>query len=89
MDALSCAFLDRWFKGGFEFQEVQAYAYEIDDRFRGHLAERFAAYEGVTAHVSGEDFISSSNQLLIYGATDYTHAILNPPYKKINSQIKT
>jgi adenine-specific DNA-methyltransferase len=83
--ALSCAFLDRWINGGFEFQEVQAYAYEIDDRLRGHLAERLAAYEGVTAHVSGEDFISSSNQLLFHGATDYTHAILNPPYKKINS----
>ena len=83
--ALSCAFLDRWISGGFAFQEVQAYAYEIDDKLRGHLAEHLAAYEGVTAHISGEDFISSSNQLLFHGATDYTHAILNPPYKKINS----
>jgi tRNA1(Val) A37 N6-methylase TrmN6 len=79
--ALSCAFLDRWINGGFEFQDVQAYAYEIDDKLRGHLAERLAAYAGVTAHISGEDFISSSNQLLFHGATDYTHAILNPPYK--------
>ncbi len=83
--ALSCAFLDRWINGGFHFQNVQAYAYEIDDRLRGHLAERLAAYQGVTAYVSGEDFISSSNQLLFHGSTDYTHAILNPPYKKINS----
>jgi len=83
--ALSCAFLDRWINGGFQFQEVQAYAYEIDDRLRGHLAEQLAAYDGVTAHISAEDFISSSNQLLFHGATDYTHAILNPPYKKINS----
>ncbi len=83
--ALSCAFLDRWINGDFQFQNVQAYAYEIDDRLRGHLAEHLAAYEGVTAHVSGEDFISSSNQLLFHGATDYTHAILNPPYKKISS----
>lgn len=84
--ALSCAFLDRWVKGGFHFQEVQAFAYEIDDRLREHLAEHLAAYDGVTANVSAEDFISSSNQLLFHGATDYTHAILNPPYKKINSQ---
>ncbi len=83
--ALSCAFLDRWINGGFQFQDVQAYAYEIDDRLRSHLVEHLAAYDGVTAHVSGEDFISSSNQLLFHGATDYTHAILNPPYKKINS----
>ena len=83
--ALSCAFLDRWINGGFEFQDVQAYAYEIDDKLRGHLAAHLAAYDDVTAHVSGEDFISSSNQLLFHGATDYTHSILNPPYKKINS----
>lgn len=83
--ALTCAFLDRWIEGGFGFQEVEAYAYEIDDTLRGHLAERLAAYSGVRAHISGEDFISSSNQLLFHGATDYTHAILNPPYKKINS----
>ena len=84
--ALSCAFLDRWAEGGFQFQEVQAFAYEIDDRLRGHLAEHLASYDGVSVHVSAEDFISSSNQLLFHGATDYTHAILNPPYKKINSQ---
>jgi len=85
LGALSCAFLDRWVHGGFQFQEVQAFAYEIDDRLRAHLTEHLAAYDGVTAHVSAEDFISSSNQLLFHGTTDYTHAILNPPYKKINS----
>jgi tRNA1(Val) A37 N6-methylase TrmN6 len=83
--ALSCAFLDRWVDGGFQFQEVQAFAYEIDDRLRGYLAEHLAAYDGATVHVSAEDFISSSNQLLFHETTDYTHAILNPPYKKINS----
>lgn len=83
--ALSCAFLDRWTKGGFQFQEVQAFAYEIDDKLRGYLADHLAAYDCVTAHISAEDFISSSNQLLFHSPTDYTHAILNPPYKKINS----
>ena len=84
--ALTCAFLDRWIGGGFGFDEVHAYAYEIDDKLRGHLTAHLSAYLGVTAHVSGEDFISSSNQLLFHEATEYTHAILNPPYKKINSQ---
>jgi len=79
--ALSCAFLDRWINGDFQFQEVQAYAYEIDDRLRGHLEEHLAAYDCVTTHVSAEDFISSSNQLLFHGATDYTHAILNHAFK--------
>ena len=84
--ALSCAFLDRWAGGGFGFKEVHAHAYEIDDRLRSHLAAHLSAYVGVTAYISGEDFISSSNQLLFREATEYTHAILNPPYKKINSQ---
>ncbi|MDR3764380.1 MAG: Eco57I restriction-modification methylase domain-containing protein [Acidobacteriota bacterium] len=84
--ALSCAFIDRWICGGFGFQDIQAYAYEIDDQLRRHLAEHLAAYMGVTAHISGEDFISSSNQVLFHKAVEYTHAILNPPYKKINSQ---
>jgi tRNA1(Val) A37 N6-methylase TrmN6 len=83
--ALSCAFIDRWIGGGFGFKDVHAYAYEVDDRLRAHLIEHLSAYPGVSAHVSGEDFISSSNQLLFHEATDYTHAILNPPYKKINS----
>lgn len=83
--ALSCAFLDRWICGGFGFQDVQVYAYEIDDKLRKHLTEHLTAYECVTAHISGEDFISSSNMLLFNEPVEYTHAILNPPYKKINS----
>lgn len=85
LGALSCAFLDRWVSGGFRFHHVDAFAYEIDDSLRGHLAERLSAYTDVTPHIFGDDFISSSSQLLFQGPTDYTHAILNPPYKKINS----
>jgi adenine-specific DNA-methyltransferase len=86
LGALSCAFLDRWVeKSGFQFQNVDVFAYEIDDALRGHLAKHLSAYERVTPHIFADDFISSSNQLLFQGPTDYTHAILNPPYKKIGS----
>lgn len=84
--ALSCAFLDRWINGGFQFQTVEAFAYEIDAGLRGHLVKHLSAYKGVDLHISAEDFITSSSNLLFHAPTNYTHAILNPPYKKISSQ---
>ncbi|MDR2924399.1 MAG: Eco57I restriction-modification methylase domain-containing protein [Azoarcus sp.] len=85
MGALSCAFLDRWAVGGFGFKNVRVTAYEIDDALRGHLTRRLAGYDKVKAEVVGGDFI------LLAGAEsqqnrDYTHVILNPPYRKIGSQ---
>src|ERR1700733_10120193 len=42
--ALSCAFLDRWLAGGFEFKSVDVFAYEIDDTLRSQLSQHLAAY---------------------------------------------
>ena len=82
--ALSCAFLDRWVGGGFNFNSVEATAYEIDETLRVHLKQHLASYNKVKAEVIAGDYIelaaASSMQ-----AKGYTHAILNPPYKKINS----
>ena len=88
--ALSCAFLDRWVHGGFGFQRVSVTAYEIDATLRGHLEQHLAGYENVHAEVIAGDFIelaAASSGLLADrpGRAGYTHAILNPPYKKINS----
>lgn len=82
--ALSCAFLDRWITGGFGFKSVEAFAYEIDDVLRNHLAQHLTDYKGVKAHIIGGDFIelATTEGLQCQG---YTHVILNPPYKKINS----
>jgi hypothetical protein len=45
--ALSCAFLDRWTSGeGFNFQHVEAHAWEIDPVLRGHLEQAFGGYAG-------------------------------------------
>lgn len=83
--ALSCAFLDRWVTGGFGFEFVEATAYEIDDNLRGHLAQHLAGYSRVTTRIIAGDFIDLAT---VEGLQDrgYTHAILNPPYKKINNQ---
>lgn len=83
--ALSCAFLDRWVTGGFGFESVEATAYEIDEKLRGHLAQHLAGYSHVTPRIIAGDYIELATT---EGLQDrgYTHAILNPPYKKINSR---
>ncbi len=82
--ALSCAFLDRWTAGGFGFETVEATAYEIDDILRGHLAQHLAGYNQVKANIIAGDYIELATVEGLQGQ-GYTHAILNPPYKKINS----
>ncbi len=83
--ALSCAFLDRWVTCGFGFESVEATAYEIDEKLRGHLSQHLAAYSRVTPRIITGDYIELATA---DGLDDrgYTHAILNPPYKKINSR---
>lgn len=83
--ALSCAFLDRWTAGGFGFESVEATAYEIDDTLRGHLEQHLTGYSRVKPRIIAGDYIELATA---EGLQDrgYTHAILNPPYKKINSR---
>lgn len=83
--ALSCAFLDRCMTGELGFRTIDAFAYEIDDVLRKHLSERLSDYSGVRSHIFAGDFIELANQPLLHPHGEFTHAILNPPYKKINS----
>ncbi len=86
--ALSCAFLDRWAGGdGFAFSKVDIEAYEIDAALREHLSATLASYAEhlpIGWRVSEEDFVEAA-ALQSMAAHRFTHAILNPPYKKINS----
>lgn len=86
--ALSCAFLDRWVRGDFDFEAVEATAYEIDDKLHGHLAHHLSGYRGVTPRIIAGDYIELSAAEDLFTPrqiTGYSHAILNPPYKKINN----
>jgi tRNA1(Val) A37 N6-methylase TrmN6 len=86
--ALSCAFLDRWAAGGFGFSNVEVCAYEIDPVLRIHLEQTLAAYSerlAVHSQIVADDFIEHAAMLYKHGQGRFTHAILNPPYKKINS----
>lgn len=86
--ALSCAFLDRWAIGdGFSFRKVEVNAYEIDASLREHLATTLASYAErlpISWSISADDFVEAA-ALQSMSARRFTHAILNPPYKKINS----
>jgi adenine-specific DNA-methyltransferase len=91
MGALSCAFLDRWLAGGIEFSTVNVTAVEFDEILAGHLSKtlaRYSAHPGCTTHVVRADFILQTVLELLGGerAGVYTHAILNPPYKKIANE---
>ncbi|MFT3777938.1 MAG: Eco57I restriction-modification methylase domain-containing protein [Ottowia sp.] len=86
--ALSCAFLDRWVAGGFGFEAVEATAYEVDGNLRDHLTRHLTGYRNVTPRIIAGDFIelaTADDLFTVKQPTGYTHAILNPPYKKIHS----
>src|SRR5690606_20153213 len=86
--ALTCAFLDRWSAGDFRFESVDATAYEIDPLIREHLGTTLAHYVArlpLTAHVIAGDFIGLVAHRGLGSVGRFTHAILNPPYKKINT----
>ncbi len=91
--SLSNAFLERWQSGGFHFQRVELDTFEIDDSLHTYLKktlEKHGNRSDFSSVVRGDDFIHAATESLSGGffaaaIPQYTHAILNPPYKKINS----
>ncbi len=91
--SLSAAFLERWRSGDFRFTDLEVDAYEVDPSLIEILFQTLNAYaaEGkVTSRVRAVDYIhaavdSLSQTLFSNPPVSYTHAILNPPYKKIGS----
>ncbi len=91
--SLSAAFLDRWQSGRFSFHQVALESFEIDSTLHPYLSKTLEKYKNgrnFSAVIRDEDFIevaveSISGNLFSEPLAKYTHAILNPPYKKINS----
>lgn len=90
--SLSAAFLDRWLANNLHFDRVSVEAFEIDQKLHTHLSHAFEKYRynrNFDAIVFGEDFIHASAETLCGERSPsvnlYTHAILNPPYKKLHS----
>jgi adenine-specific DNA-methyltransferase len=91
--SLSAAFLERCASGGLGFQRVVVDAFEIDEGLHPYLVrtlEEYGRHLQVVPRVHGGDFVemavgSLSEDLFAAALPRYTHAILNPPYKKIRS----
>lgn len=91
--SLSAAFLEKWDSAGFHFQSVMLDAFEIDDSLHAYLNQTLAKYinnPGFIPTIRKADFIHAATDWLSgsFFAEEfqtYTHVILNPPYKKINS----
>jgi len=91
--SLSIAFLNRWISDGFDFGRMKIDAYELDEYLYPQLTqafEKYAKYPGLSINVRKEDFVHTaadglSGSLFAKALPKYTHAILNPPYKKIRS----
>jgi adenine-specific DNA-methyltransferase len=74
--SLSLAFFDR-------FPKSRVEAWEIDPTLRDYLADLLS---DVDATIYSNDFIEDATNNIQFGlGTRFSHAILNPPYKKINS----
>ncbi|HNX75112.1 MAG TPA: Eco57I restriction-modification methylase domain-containing protein [Candidatus Rifleibacterium sp.] len=92
--SLSAAFLERWHSGALNFKSVELDAYEIDKTLHPHLVQTLGKYRdnsNLFINIIENDFVlaatdSISNGLFSQKLEFYTHAILNPPYKKINSR---
>lgn len=89
MGSLTTAFLDRCSSSDFHIRRLEVTAYEIDDALRKQLSSNLASYESklnLKCKLPSKDFIEDAVDMLQFSRTTrFTHAILNPPYKKIVS----
>jgi adenine-specific DNA-methyltransferase len=81
--SLTDAFIGRWGSGN-----VGVFAYEIDATMVSYLRETLEPFRNCSfdAKIVERDFIQDAVYRIKLGNKErFTHAILNPPYKKINS----
>lgn len=86
--SLSGAFLERCLTGNLHFDIIQLAAHELDTSLHPELHQTYSQYTPLiplTYTLFDDDFIEHAVNQIQFGHGDYTHAILNPPYKKINS----
>ena len=87
--SLTAAFLARRVRGELGTGHVEVSAYEIDPTLRVRLTETLAHLTGTTpiaSRILDTDFIEDAvNRIQFQDTRQFTHAILNPPYKKIGS----
>jgi len=90
---LSAAFLDRCVASKLSFHQIDVDAFEIDNLLQPHLHRTLEAYRShinCGVKVWNTDFVeaaasSLAGDIFARPLPKYTHAILNPPYRKIRS----
>ena len=86
--SLSSALLDRCISEDFVSGGIKLDAFELDDVLHEDINRSLSKYTDQLAlhyEIIGGDFIEKAVNLIQFSHQDFTHAILNPPYKKINS----
>lgn len=93
--SLIAAFVDDWVRKSNAGSRMSATAYEVDPALHGPLADTLALSEAhaaaadrsMASQLVKTDFIHAGTERLLplYKGSGFTHAILNPPYAKINT----
>lgn len=85
LGALTCAVVDHWQRLRAKDSRLSAVAYELDDDLRQHLKATLSKYaiDGYGVDVRSGDYVRAATTSVLEGEARYTHAIINPPYKKI------
>lgn len=87
--SLTCAFLETLHGKGKEKHSVSVTAYEVDPLMARHLESNLANHQvkhACSTEIIRKDFIEEAVALILENKVGhFTHAILNPPYKKIHS----
>ena len=87
--SLSSAFLERCVDGELRFEKIEVTAFELDSLIHKELNDSLSGYRNILPldfEIHGGDFIEQAVNNIQFGSgAGYTHAILNPPYKKIGS----
>ena len=86
--SLSSAFLERCENGNLNFKEITLKTFELDASIHDELYRSLLPYTQsrlCSIKTIGLDFIEEAVSAIQIGSYDFTHAIINPPYKKIGS----
>ena len=87
--SLTSAFLERCVDGELRFKKVEVTAFELDSLIHKELNDALSSYKtslSLDYEILGGDFIEQAVNRIQFGiGKGFTHAILNPPYKKIGS----
>ena len=85
--ALATAALECWSRGELGRGHMEVVAHEMDERLHSRLENVLGAFSGarVKLQIVEGDYLRHAADAIKNGAPRFTHAILNPPYKKIGS----